>query len=56
MAMADKPHSELLRRSFSEDIEENMDVLRKIFNVPENEDPIFREYRSGAYHICVAYL
>lgn len=54
--MADKPHSELLRRSFSEDIEENMDVLRKIFNVPENEDPIFREYRSGAYHICVAYL
>ena len=54
--MAEKPHSELLRQSFSDDLDKNVGTLRVIFNVPENEDPIFREYRAGTLRICAAYL
>ena len=33
-----------------------MEVLREIFNVPENEDLILRKYSAGPFRICAAYL
>ncbi|MBQ8505993.1 MAG: spore germination protein [Clostridia bacterium] len=54
--MQEQPHADLLRRSLSENLEENISVLKTILNVPLNEDPIFRSFEANGRKICAVYI
>lgn len=54
--MREQPHADLLRKSISADIEENIGALKTILNVPRNEDAIFRDFETNGLKICVVYI
>ncbi len=49
-------HEELLRSELSGDLEQDVQTIRMLLNVPPNEDAIFRPYESGGLRICVIYI
>lgn len=51
-----KPHAELIRQSFSEELEKNIKDLQEILYVPLNEDIIFKNYQAGELKVCVVYV
>jgi len=54
--MQDKPHTDLLRQSIAPDLDQNIDTLKTILNLPANEDVIFRNYAIGALRVCIVYI
>lgn len=54
--MPEMPNSSLINRSFSKNLSQNIENLKEILHVPENEDAIFREFQSGNLRICLIYI
>lgn len=54
--MQERPHEDLLRQSISLDLDQNIEILKSILNVPANEDVIFREYIITPVHVCIIYI
>ena len=50
------PHAELLNQELKECLDENISILKQIFNVPLNEDVIFREYHTQQHKICIVFI
>ena len=54
--MAEQPHAQLLRSELKPDLEENLDAVRAILNVPVNQDVVLRRFRCGGFEACAAYI
>lgn len=54
--MNEFPHAELLRSSVQASLEENINTIRAIFNLPQNEDVILRQCRCMNFEICMIYV
>ena len=54
--MAGQPHSELLNAELKPSLEENLDTIRTILNVPLNEDVVLRRYQSSGFELCAVYM
>lgn len=54
--MREQPHADLLRRSVSRELDENIGALKTILNFPRNEDAIFRSFETNGMKICVVYI
>lgn len=54
--MPEMPHAELLHQNLKPSLEENIALLKEIFNVPLNEDVIFRKYETDACRICIVFI
>ena len=51
--LPDMPNASVLHQSLKASLDENIEILKTIFNVPLNEDVIFRRYDAEACTICV---
>lgn len=54
--MNEKPHETLQRRNVSASLQKNIDVLRQILNMPENEDVIFKMCSAAGIKLCLIYI
>ena len=54
--MAEKPHAAQLKREFTDNLEDNIALLKEALNLPENEDVVFRRFESSNLRICVVYV
>lgn len=54
--MQETPHFEEMNQSLGRGLEENVETLKQILNVPLNEDVIFRMYEAGGLKICMVYV
>lgn len=54
--MAEKPNIELLRSDISRSLDENMETVRTIMNIPPNKDVILREMDTCSFRTCLVYL
>ncbi|MBQ2956799.1 MAG: spore germination protein, partial [Clostridia bacterium] len=54
--MTDKPNLELIRSDLTRSLDDNMDKIRKIMNIPPNKDVILRELETCGFRVCLVYL
>ena len=54
--MAEKPNLTLIRSDISRSLDENMETVRKIMNIPPNKDVILRELNTCGFRACLVYL
>ncbi len=54
--MAEKPNLQLIRSDITRSLDENMETVRKIMNIPPNKDVILREISSCGFRTCLVYL
>ena len=54
--MPEKPNLELIRSDVSRSLDENMEAVRKIMNIPPNKDVILRELNACGFRACLVYL
>lgn len=54
--MEKQPDSKLLRENIDLELEKNIFNLRQIFNMPENEDVIFKRCSADDIHLCLVYI
>jgi len=54
--MAEKPNLELIRSDISASLDENIDSVRRIMNIPPNKDVILRELNACGFRVCLVYL
>lgn len=54
--MADQPHAELLNQDLSTNLEENLNRIRTILNLPLNSDVVLRPYQVCSIKLCAIYV
>jgi len=54
--MAEKPNLELIRSDITRSLDENMERVRKIMNIPPNKDVILRELNTCGFRACLVYI
>ncbi len=54
--MPEKPNRELIRSDVSRSLDENMERIRKIMNIPPNKDVLLRELNTCGFRVCLVYL
>lgn len=54
--MQEKPHGDLLRESLSKDLDQNINALKTLLNLPENEDVILRRDAIADIDVCIVYI
>ena len=54
--MEEKPNLELIRSDFFLSLDENVEAVRKIMNIPPNKDVILREIDTCSFRTCLVYL
>lgn len=54
--MTEKPNSALIRSDLTYSLDENMERVKKIMNIPPNQDVILREAYTCGFRICLIFL
>ncbi len=54
--MAEKPNLDLIRSDISRSLDDNMETVRTIMNIPPNKDVILREMNTCGFRACLVYL
>jgi len=54
--MADKPNLTLIRSDIARSLDDNMETVKRIMNIPPNKDVILRELTSAGFRACLVYL
>ena len=54
--MREKPNLELIRSDITRSLDENMEKVRKIMNIPPNKDVILRELQVCGFRACLVYM
>ena len=55
-ALSETPNARLLEQNIAPEIGKNIEVLKKILNLPRNEDPIFKDFVAGPFRACAVYV
>ena len=53
--MAQMPNEDLLRRELTKSLDENVECLKKILHVPENQDVVFRPLETAGFRLFAVY-
>lgn len=54
--MAEMPHAELLNAELTANLEENLQSIKTLLNVPINKDVVVRPYRCSGFSVCAVYM
>ncbi len=54
--MPDKPNTQLLRSEISASLDQNMDIVKQIMNIPPNRDVLLRELVTCGFRVCLVYV
>ena len=54
--MADKPNLTLIRSDISRSLDENLETIRRIMNIPTNKDVLLREMVTCNFRACLIFL
>lgn len=54
--MAGQPNLQLIRSDITRSLDENMEKVKTIMNIPPNKDVVLRELTAGGFRACLVYL
>ncbi len=54
--MGEKPNIDLLRSEISDSLDQNIETVRKIMNIPPNKDVLLREFVTCGFRACLVYV
>ena len=54
--MNQPPHAGLLQSELTQDIDQNLNSIRTLLNVPQNKDVVLREYGCLDFRLCAVYV
>ena len=54
--MSEKPNLDLIRSDIRPSLDESMEIVKTIMNIPQNKDVLLREMESCGFRVCLVYL
>ncbi len=54
--MPDKPNIQLLRSEIATSLDQNMETVKQIMNIPPNRDVLLREFVTCGFRACLVYV